>query len=168
VHIKEFLLVFSTILLTASLLEPRVKALAAPVRSSNFTLALSTEAVLTPPAPVLVEFGGPPVAASVDFQRVFAEIYRVCFYLTFVDDLLDPGDWITFTGPITIGMKNVSAEPQGERTICTDQSVDTAYFLDGKEELGLVSESGSMKISSLQVEVTVPPDYMNFLPLITR
>jgi hypothetical protein len=52
------------------------------------------------PTPVTVD---DPASARVEFPTAFASIERLCIFITFETDLLDPGETIMFTFPENVG-----------------------------------------------------------------
>ena len=110
---------------------------------------------------------GDSALAKVNVHAKFSSVDSVCFDFTFVNDLLDPGEFLRIT-PLKLfpslggfGIQNVGSTPQAERTVCVDSSGNpdvTALFTDGREnDLEIAMESGSVQIASLVVTVTGTP-----------
>ena len=111
---------------------------------------------------------GDPALAKVNVHAKFSSVDRVCFDFTFVNDLLDPGEFLritplqlfpSLTGP---GFENVGSTPMAERTLCLDSAFGysnvNALFADGKDkDLEIGMQVGSVEIASLVVTVTGTP-----------
>ena len=102
---------------------------------------------------------GEPISARVNVHTRFASIRRVCFFLTFEDDLVDPGEeWsVKFDANVgEFGLLNTSENPVSGVSLCLVpfQSAMMDRFLDGREELAVTMETpGSMRVAKLVVRV---------------
>ena len=106
---------------------------------------------------------GSPGVARFKSKTEFASIDMLCLHLYFdASDPLDPGESLIFSpasllpvinGP---GFMNIGSEPQYSRTLCNlsyEGDIFIPPFLDGKETFLLVAETGSVRISRIDVEV---------------
>jgi hypothetical protein len=105
--------------------------------------------------------------AKVNVHEMFSSVEMVCFELTFVNDLLDPGEILQIT-PLQVypslsgfGFMNGGTTSESTRTVCVASSgyADVlALFVDGKDKnLELSMGSGSVEVASLTVKVTGTP-----------
>lgn len=110
---------------------------------------------------------GDPALAKVNVHEKFSSVESVCFDMTFVNDLFDPGEILLIT-PLQLfpsltggGIENIGDAPQAERTSCLDSSFqpdETALFTDGKDKnLEFGMQNGSVQIASIVVTVTGTP-----------
>jgi hypothetical protein len=106
---------------------------------------------------------GRSISANVNVHSKFTSISSVCFFVAFQDDLLDPGEIISFSfrGNVPVfGQENIFDEPLGSFATCLLSGLhdqDIAPFLDGKERLILSMSSGSVEFAGLQVIVDGVP-----------
>jgi hypothetical protein len=116
---------------------------------------------LHPKAPVDVTTSS-PVTGKVNVKHKFSSISSVCLRFVFEDDLLDPGDVddvrIFSSGQDIGGFFNTTGAPQSERVFCPNPTdAITSIFgnlLDGKDDLTITMENGSVTISSLSITIT--------------
>jgi hypothetical protein len=103
-----------------------------------------------------------PITTSFNVKTSFASISSVCLDFTFENDLLDPGDlllvrFIDQGREIDAGgFFNPTTSPQGARTFCympEFQPTIVAFFLDGRERVKLVMETGSVMLASVQLTI---------------
>jgi hypothetical protein len=109
------------------------------------------------PTPVTVD---DPASARVEFPTAFASIERLCIFITFETDLLDPGETIMFTFPENVGGTGFTAldVPRSSAASCLaaglhDEIID--LFLDGTHTASIeMFPSGSVTIASLSITAT--------------
>ena len=109
---------------------------------------------------------GSPALARVNVHQRFSSVDSVCFYFTFVNDLIDPGENLSIT-PLQLypslsgfGFINIGLTPEAERALCVVGNYPDvlALFLDGKDkDLEIGMPIGSAEISSLSITVTGTP-----------
>jgi hypothetical protein len=104
---------------------------------------------LKPKPPVSVTVST-PVEAEVNVHQKFSSIGSICFRFAFQDDLLDPGDDLEMD---IGGFFNPTGEPQSARVFCPNPD-QFSKFLDGKIDLTVITQTGSVTISSLSVTIT--------------
>jgi hypothetical protein len=106
-----------------------------------------------------------PITTSFNVKTSFASISSVCLDFTFENDLLDPGDFllVRFIDQGRVidggGFFNPTTSPQGARTFCYTPDFPTivALFLDGRERVKLVMETGSVMLASVQLTIDGVP-----------
>jgi hypothetical protein len=102
---------------------------------------------------------GHPISAKVNFHARFASISRVCFFFTFRDDLLDPGEewFLRFRANVGgFGLLNTSENAVIGISLCLApaHNLMIARFLDGREKMVLTMQRpGSMRIGKLKVSI---------------
>lgn len=101
---------------------------------------------------------GEPISAKVNVHQRFASISSVCFYFTFKDDLLDPAEEIIVTWDSgEFGQENPFDTPLSTVGVCDVDEQAIAQFLDGRQELSLSMESGSVRLARLDVVIDGVP-----------
>ena len=139
------------VLVAALLMAAVVASFAAPATAqSTFTARVHTHpklsVTITPERSMRV---------WVKFPTRFQSLDMVCLSFAFQGDLFDPGEhlYIQDFG----GFINVGSTSQTSRTLCVVYQPTLSQFLDGKQRLIVVMESGSVRISSLTATATGIP-----------
>jgi hypothetical protein len=103
---------------------------------------------------------GNPVLASVSFGGPFVAVDGVCFHFTFQNDLLDPGDWLSWhfdSADGGFGFINLGTDSQPARTGCIyvafGHEAYTSLFLDGGHTIEISVDVGSVELAGLRVVV---------------
>jgi len=119
---------------------------------------ITAQVKLKPKPPVSVTTTS-PISGKIQLSQKFSSISSVCFHFVFQDDLLDAGDTVrlfTSSGDIG-GFFNPGSAPQNERVLCANpEPIDPIFtnLLDGKDDLTITMEAGSLTINSLSITVT--------------
>jgi len=102
---------------------------------------------------------GQSITAKVNVHEPFSTVDSVCFFFTFEDDLLDPGDWIQVTFDVgNFGQENGFEDPVSTVGVCLgDDPAMKAQFLDGRETFTLSMNVGTVKLAKLDVVVDGVP-----------
>lgn len=103
----------------------------------------------SPDLPAALSAQGEALRLQLDFGTIFDQVDRVCFDFSFSDDLLDPGEglFIELFG----GFENVSSSPQLGRLLCSVDQTTLQRFADGVFHSTISIESGSVKLTNVQV-----------------
>jgi hypothetical protein len=97
------------------------------------------------------------------FDTRFASIESLCLTFMFEGDLLDPGEELTYrlAGATTsFGFVNVGISPEAERTSCLVagfHDAELALFLDGKNTVYVMADTGSVTVASVTMNLTGTP-----------
>jgi len=99
------------------------------------------------------------VLGIVLFAVIAYQPQSMCFHFEFGEDPLDPGDRVTFYGPLYIygtGFVNLTDNPMSPRTLCFNRITNPKTFyalMNSYEPVTIKAETGSVDIASVSMEV---------------
>ncbi len=117
-------------------------------------LGVNSNIKLFPKAPVSVAVGA-PIQAKLNFRKQFSSVTLVCISFQFEGDLLDPGETllVDFGVGFAGGFTNIGSTPLSELTTCNAQPENLATLLDGRQDLVIFMDPGSVTIASVTATI---------------